>query len=208
MGAPLCTACEYLPGRRAALTEPLEWQAGPTGSWWAAESVWVWPPGVLVLLVGKTPEKGSEGRLSLPPPRRHPTRGVTGKEGEAQRGWSSVGGCGLDLGCGYVCACVPTLPGGDRSSQRSCSTLLSGYALAATPPFFVTAFVSGNGGGRSGTFCACSTVLEMIRCHNLVDVFFAAKTLRNYKPNMVETMDQYHFCYDVALEYLEGLESR
>ncbi|XP_077821479.1 receptor-type tyrosine-protein phosphatase U isoform X39 [Macaca mulatta] len=65
-----------------------------------------------------------------------------------------------------------------------------------------------NGGGRSGTFCACSTVLEMIRCHNLVDVFFAAKTLRNYKPNMVETMDQYHFCYDVALEYLEGLESR
>ncbi|XP_023558737.1 receptor-type tyrosine-protein phosphatase U isoform X4 [Octodon degus] len=65
-----------------------------------------------------------------------------------------------------------------------------------------------NGGGRSGTFCACATVLEMIRCHSLVDVFFAAKTLRNYKPNMVETMDQYHFCYDVALEYLEGLESR
>ncbi|KAG8506785.1 Receptor-type tyrosine-protein phosphatase U [Galemys pyrenaicus] len=65
-----------------------------------------------------------------------------------------------------------------------------------------------NGGGRSGTFCACATVLEMIRCHNLVDVFFAAKTLRNYKPNMVETLDQYHFCYDVALEYLEGLETR
>nr|KAF6380018.1 protein tyrosine phosphatase receptor type U [Myotis myotis] len=65
-----------------------------------------------------------------------------------------------------------------------------------------------NGGGRSGTFCACATVLEMIRCHNLVDVFFAAKTLRNYKPNMVETLDQYHFCYDMALEYLEGLESR
>uniref|UniRef100_A0A452U2D6 Receptor-type tyrosine-protein phosphatase U n=1 Tax=Ursus maritimus TaxID=29073 RepID=A0A452U2D6_URSMA len=65
-----------------------------------------------------------------------------------------------------------------------------------------------NGGGRSGTFCACATVLEMIRCHSLVDVFFAAKTLRNYKPNMVETLDQYHFCYDVVLEYLEGLESR
>lgn len=65
-----------------------------------------------------------------------------------------------------------------------------------------------NGGGRSGTFCACATVLEMIRCHSLVDVFFAAKTLRNYKPNMVETMDQYHFCYDVALEYLEALELR
>uniref|UniRef100_A0A670ZM41 protein-tyrosine-phosphatase n=1 Tax=Pseudonaja textilis TaxID=8673 RepID=A0A670ZM41_PSETE len=44
-----------------------------------------------------------------------------------------------------------------------------------------------NGGGRSGTFCACTMILEMIRCHKLVDVFFAAKTLRNYKPNMVET---------------------
>uniref|UniRef100_A0A8C4WG40 Receptor-type tyrosine-protein phosphatase U n=1 Tax=Gopherus evgoodei TaxID=1825980 RepID=A0A8C4WG40_9SAUR len=45
-----------------------------------------------------------------------------------------------------------------------------------------------NGGGRSGTFCACTMILEMIKCHNLVDVFYAAKTLRNYKPNMVETL--------------------
>ncbi|KAJ6663555.1 hypothetical protein lerEdw1_009634 [Lerista edwardsae] len=44
-----------------------------------------------------------------------------------------------------------------------------------------------NGGGRSGTFCACTMILEMIKCHKVVDVFFAAKTLRNYKPNMVET---------------------
>uniref|UniRef100_A0A672YRK7 protein-tyrosine-phosphatase n=1 Tax=Sphaeramia orbicularis TaxID=375764 RepID=A0A672YRK7_9TELE len=45
-----------------------------------------------------------------------------------------------------------------------------------------------NGGGRSGTFCACTMILEMIRHHSMVDVFFAAKTLRNSKPNMVETM--------------------
>lgn len=31
-------------------------------------------------------------------------------------------------------------------------------------------------------------ILEMIRHHSVVDVFFAAKTLRNSKPNMVETM--------------------
>lgn len=54
------------------------------------------------------------------------------------------------------------------------------------PNLFCVSF--SNGGGRSGTFCACATILEMIRCHSLVDVFFAAKTLRNYKPNMVETM--------------------
>lgn len=45
-----------------------------------------------------------------------------------------------------------------------------------------------NGGGRSGTFCACTMILEMIRHHSVADVFFAAKTLRNSKPNMVETM--------------------
>lgn len=45
-----------------------------------------------------------------------------------------------------------------------------------------------NGGGRSGTFCASTMILEMIKCHNMADIFFAAKTLRNYKPNMVETL--------------------
>ncbi|XP_060640646.2 receptor-type tyrosine-protein phosphatase U isoform X2 [Anolis sagrei] len=65
-----------------------------------------------------------------------------------------------------------------------------------------------NGGGRSGTFCACTMILEMIKCHKLVDVFFSAKILRNYKPNMVETFEQYHFCYEIALEYLESLETR
>ncbi|XP_063041570.1 receptor-type tyrosine-protein phosphatase U-like [Engraulis encrasicolus] len=65
-----------------------------------------------------------------------------------------------------------------------------------------------NGGGRSGTFCACSILMEMISHQSLVDVFYAAKTLRNSKPNMVETMEQYHFCYELVLEYLECLEAR
>ncbi|KAM4699825.1 receptor-type tyrosine-protein phosphatase U isoform 3-T3 [Discoglossus pictus] len=65
-----------------------------------------------------------------------------------------------------------------------------------------------NGGGRSGTFCACSVIGEMIRCHSMVDVFYAVKSLRNIKPNMVETLDQYRFCYEVAQEYLESLDAR
>ncbi|KAM7383799.1 hypothetical protein PAMA_011252 [Pampus argenteus] len=65
-----------------------------------------------------------------------------------------------------------------------------------------------NGGGRSGTYCACTMILEMIRHHSMVDVFFAAKTLRNSKPNMVETMEQYRFCYDLAQDYLDCLEVR
>uniref|UniRef100_A0A493TIG0 Receptor-type tyrosine-protein phosphatase kappa n=1 Tax=Anas platyrhynchos platyrhynchos TaxID=8840 RepID=A0A493TIG0_ANAPP len=60
-----------------------------------------------------------------------------------------------------------------------------------------------NGGGRSGMFCAIGIVVEMVKRQNVVDVFHAVKTLRNSKPNMVETPEQYRFCYDIALEYLE-----
>lgn len=49
-------------------------------------------------------------------------------------------------------------------------------------------FLRSNGGGRSGTFCACNILLEMIQYQNMVDIFYAVKTLRNCKPNMVESL--------------------
>uniref|UniRef100_A0A6I8SRJ4 protein-tyrosine-phosphatase n=1 Tax=Xenopus tropicalis TaxID=8364 RepID=A0A6I8SRJ4_XENTR len=61
-----------------------------------------------------------------------------------------------------------------------------------------------NGGGRSGTFCAISIICEMLHHQRAVDVFHAVKTLRNNKPNMVDLLDQYKFCYEVALEYLNS----
>ncbi|XP_035384417.1 receptor-type tyrosine-protein phosphatase mu-like [Electrophorus electricus] len=61
-----------------------------------------------------------------------------------------------------------------------------------------------NGGGRSGAFCAISIVSEMLRHQRSVDVFHAVKTLRNNKPNMVDLLEQYKFCYEVALEYLNS----
>ncbi|XP_061688009.1 receptor-type tyrosine-protein phosphatase T isoform X2 [Syngnathoides biaculeatus] len=60
------------------------------------------------------------------------------------------------------------------------------------------------GGGRSGTFCAVCSLNEMIQQQNIVDVFHTVKTLRNNKTNMVETMEQYKFCYEVALEALSS----
>ncbi|KAM6980294.1 receptor-type tyrosine-protein phosphatase T isoform 2-T2 [Aplochiton taeniatus] len=60
------------------------------------------------------------------------------------------------------------------------------------------------GGGRSGTFCAMCSISEMIQQQNIVDVFHTVKTLRNNKTNMVETMEQYKFCYEVALEALSS----
>ncbi|XP_026886194.2 receptor-type tyrosine-protein phosphatase kappa isoform X4 [Electrophorus electricus] len=62
-----------------------------------------------------------------------------------------------------------------------------------------------NGGGRSGMFSAISIVCEMIKRQNVVDVFHAVKSLRNSKPNMVDSLEQYRFCYDLALEYIETL---
>uniref|UniRef100_I3JU90 protein-tyrosine-phosphatase n=1 Tax=Oreochromis niloticus TaxID=8128 RepID=I3JU90_ORENI len=61
-----------------------------------------------------------------------------------------------------------------------------------------------NGGGRSGVFCSISIVCEMLRQQRCVDVFHAVKTLRNNKPNMVDLLEQYKFCYEVALEYLNS----
>uniref|UniRef100_A0A8C1TI11 protein-tyrosine-phosphatase n=1 Tax=Cyprinus carpio TaxID=7962 RepID=A0A8C1TI11_CYPCA len=55
-----------------------------------------------------------------------------------------------------------------------------------------------NGGGRSGTFCACTMIMEMVHHHNMVDVFYAVKTLRNSKPNMVESMVISHLIHCVA----------
>ncbi|XP_060948091.1 receptor-type tyrosine-protein phosphatase kappa [Limanda limanda] len=61
-----------------------------------------------------------------------------------------------------------------------------------------------NGGGRSGVFCASSIVCEMAKRQSVVDVFHAVKTLRNSKPNMVDTPEQYRFSYDLALEFIES----
>ncbi|XP_034415827.1 receptor-type tyrosine-protein phosphatase mu-like isoform X5 [Cyclopterus lumpus] len=61
-----------------------------------------------------------------------------------------------------------------------------------------------NGGGRSGVFCSISIVCEMLRQQRCVDVFHAVKTLRNNKPNMVDLLEQYKFCYEVAVEYLSS----
>ncbi|KAG7269222.1 hypothetical protein CRUP_037922 [Coryphaenoides rupestris] len=61
-----------------------------------------------------------------------------------------------------------------------------------------------NGGGRSGVLCASSIVCEMAKRQSVVDVFHAVKSLRNSKPNMVDTPEQYRFCYDLALEFIES----
>ncbi|KAA0703493.1 Receptor-type tyrosine-protein phosphatase U [Triplophysa tibetana] len=53
-----------------------------------------------------------------------------------------------------------------------------------------------NGGGRSGMYCASNILMEMIEYQNMVDIFYSVKTLRNAKPNMVETLKTHFETYD------------
>ncbi|XP_078656416.1 uncharacterized protein LOC144902749 isoform X2 [Branchiostoma floridae x Branchiostoma belcheri] len=64
-----------------------------------------------------------------------------------------------------------------------------------------------NGVGRSGVFCTAHAMLDRLKTEQVVDVFQAVKTLRNHRPNMVETEEQYRFCYQVALAYLASFDT-
>ncbi|XP_035698224.1 receptor-type tyrosine-protein phosphatase U-like isoform X3 [Branchiostoma floridae] len=64
-----------------------------------------------------------------------------------------------------------------------------------------------NGVGRSGVFCTAHALLDRLKTEQVVDVFQAVKTLRNHRPNMVETEEHYQFCYQVALAYLASFDT-
>ncbi|KAK7884142.1 hypothetical protein WMY93_027265, partial [Mugilogobius chulae] len=58
------------------------------------------------------------------------------------------------------------------------------------------------GAGRTGVFIALSIILEQLRCEGIVDVFQTVKLLRTQRTAMVQTEEQYRFCYRAALEYV------
>lgn len=60
------------------------------------------------------------------------------------------------------------------------------------------------GAGRTGTFCALSTVLERVKAEGILDVFQTVKSLRLQRPHMVQTLEQYEFCYRVVQEYIDA----
>ncbi|XP_077981464.1 receptor-type tyrosine-protein phosphatase delta-like [Glandiceps talaboti] len=62
------------------------------------------------------------------------------------------------------------------------------------------------GVGRTGVFITLSIVLERMRYEGVVDMYQTVKTLRTQRPAMVQTEDQYQFCYRAALEYLGSFD--
>lgn len=63
------------------------------------------------------------------------------------------------------------------------------------------------GVGRTGVFITLSVVLERMRYEGVIDVFNTVKLLRTQRPAMVQTEDQYQFCYRAALEYLGSFDN-
>ncbi|MFT7806279.1 receptor-type tyrosine-protein phosphatase delta-like isoform X2 [Arapaima gigas] len=62
------------------------------------------------------------------------------------------------------------------------------------------------GVGRTGVFISLSIVLERMRYEGVVDIFQTVKMLRTQRPAMVQTEDQYQFCYRAGLEYLGSFD--
>uniref|UniRef100_G3UET9 protein-tyrosine-phosphatase n=1 Tax=Loxodonta africana TaxID=9785 RepID=G3UET9_LOXAF len=62
------------------------------------------------------------------------------------------------------------------------------------------------GVGRTGVFITLSIVLERMRYEGVVDIFQTVKMLRTQRPAMVQTEDEYQFCYQAALEYLGSFD--
>eukprot|EP00058_Branchiostoma_floridae_P015868 XP_002601356.1 hypothetical protein BRAFLDRAFT_82720 [Branchiostoma floridae] len=63
-----------------------------------------------------------------------------------------------------------------------------------------------NGAGRTGAFIAMNTVLERVKAEGICDLFQTVKAMRYSRPHMVQTAEQYLFCYKAVMEYLDSFD--
>jgi len=62
--------------------------------------------------------------------------------------------------------------------------------------------VSTDGQSRAGVYCGANACIEQVIQHGEVDVFQAAKTVRRHRPQLVENITEYKYCYDLVLHYV------
>ncbi|WAR16470.1 PTPRE-like protein, partial [Mya arenaria] len=63
------------------------------------------------------------------------------------------------------------------------------------------------GGGRCGLFATVWTLLEKTAIEHEVSVFNTVRQLRARQPNAVRTREQYAFCHECVIEYLQSFDS-
>lgn len=61
--------------------------------------------------------------------------------------------------------------------------------------------VSPDGMSRAGVYCAANACIEQVIQHGEVDVFQAVKTVRRHRPQLINNMTEYKYCYDLVLHY-------
>ncbi|XP_046662944.1 receptor-type tyrosine-protein phosphatase kappa-like [Homalodisca vitripennis] len=62
--------------------------------------------------------------------------------------------------------------------------------------------ISQDGRGRCGVYCAANACIEQVIQHGEVDIFQAVKTVRRHRPQLIENMTEYKYCYDLVLHYV------
>ncbi|XP_020391476.2 receptor-type tyrosine-protein phosphatase mu-like, partial [Rhincodon typus] len=92
------------------------------------------------------------------------------------------------------------VPQSPNSIIRIMQELDSWQQQNGNKPILVTCW---DGANRCGLFCAASFVCQQIVQEALVDVFQAVKTIRSSRPQVIDNMDQYTFCYQLAMAYCD-----
>ncbi|XP_057299709.1 receptor-type tyrosine-protein phosphatase F-like isoform X2 [Hydractinia symbiolongicarpus] len=62
------------------------------------------------------------------------------------------------------------------------------------------------GVGRTGVFIALTNLIERVKTEAVVDVFQTVKKMRQQRTAMVQTRDQYEFCFRALQEYMDSFD--
>ncbi|KAK9700787.1 Protein-tyrosine phosphatase [Popillia japonica] len=62
--------------------------------------------------------------------------------------------------------------------------------------------VSQDGRSRCGIYCAANACIEQVIQHGEVDIFQAVRTVRRHRPQLIENITEYKYCYDLVLHYV------
>ncbi|XP_059351237.1 receptor-type tyrosine-protein phosphatase mu-like isoform X2 [Daphnia carinata] len=62
--------------------------------------------------------------------------------------------------------------------------------------------ISSDGTSRVGVYFAANACIEQVIQHGEVDVFQAVKNVRRHRPQLVENLTEFKYCYDLVLHYV------
>ena len=62
------------------------------------------------------------------------------------------------------------------------------------------------GAGRTGVFIALCNLIERVRVESVIDVFKTVRELRDQRPAMVQTKQEYLFCYLAFQDFLASFD--